>query len=91
MTKVFALALGLAAVSAWSQAKAENKSVFEEIDFGKTLIIEGRVEKPQVQFPLLKEQPPEKEIRFETSFKENILKQERENTFRPETVEGGKK
>jgi hypothetical protein len=54
---------------------------FEEINFGKTLVIEGKVEKPQVQFTLLKEAPPEKEIRFETSFMQNILKQERENTF----------
>jgi hypothetical protein len=55
---------------------------FQEIDFGKTLIIEGKVEKPQVQFTLLKEPPPEKEIRFETSFLQNILKQDRENTFK---------
>jgi hypothetical protein len=34
-----------------------------------------------VQFTLIKEPPPEKEIRFETSFMQNILKHERENTF----------
>ena len=56
-------------------------ALFEEIEFGSTLVIEGKVEKPQVQFTLLKEPPPEKEIRFETSFLQNILKQERENTF----------
>jgi hypothetical protein len=55
---------------------------FQEIDFGKALIIEGKVEKPQVQFPLIKEPPPEKEIQFETSFLQNILKLDRENTFK---------
>lgn len=60
-----------------------SQTAFEEINFGKTLIIEGKVEKPQVQFTLLKEAPPEKEIRFETSFMQNILKQDRENTFQP--------
>lgn len=59
----------------------EPGALFEEIEFGSTLVIEGKVEKPQVQFTLLKEPPPEKEIRFETSFVQNILKQERENTF----------
>jgi hypothetical protein len=62
-------------------AAAEPNALFEEIEFGNTLVIEGKVEKPQVQFTLLKEPPPEKEIRFETSFLQNILKQERENTF----------
>lgn len=57
--------------------------LFEEIEFGGTLVIEGKVEKPQVQFTLLKEPPPEKDIRFEASFLQSILKQERENTFRP--------
>jgi hypothetical protein len=60
---------------------AQPSALFEEIEFGSTLVIEGKVEKPQVQFTLLKEPPPEKEIRFETSFLQNILKQERENTF----------
>lgn len=60
---------------------AAPSALFEEIEFGSTLVIEGKVEKPQVQFTLLKEPPPEKEIRFETSFLQNILKQERENTF----------
>ncbi len=55
---------------------------FAELSFNKTLVIEGKVEKPQVQFTLLKEPPPEKEIRFETSFMQNILKQDRENTFK---------
>lgn len=62
-------------------AASEPGALFEEIEFGNTLVIEGKVEKPQVQFTLLKEPPPEKEIRFETSFLQNILKQERENTF----------
>lgn len=62
-------------------ASSEPGALFEEIEFGNTLVIEGKVEKPQVQFTLLKEPPPEKEIRFETSFLQNILKQERENTF----------
>lgn len=60
---------------------SESGSLFEEIEFGNTLVIEGKVEKPQVQFTLIKEPPPEKEIRFETSFMQNILKHERENTF----------
>lgn len=60
---------------------AQPSALFEEIEFGSTLVIEGKVEKPQVQFTLLKEPPPEKEIRFETSFLQNILKHERENTF----------
>jgi hypothetical protein len=77
----------LPVVVAAEKKEASKKSVqgdavaFEEINFGKTLIIEGKVEKPQVQFTLLKEAPPEKEIRFETSFMQNILKQDRENTF----------
>ncbi len=66
------------------RAKDAGKSgtTFEELNFNRTLIIEGKVEKPAVQFTLLKEPPPEKEIRFETSFLENILKLDRENTFK---------
>jgi hypothetical protein len=56
---------------------------FAELNMSRTLVIEGKVEKPQVSFTLLKEPPPEKEIRFETSFLENILKMDRENTFMP--------
>jgi hypothetical protein len=56
---------------------------FAELSMSRTLVIEGKVEKPQVSFTLLKEPPPEKEIRFETSFLENILKLDRENTFVP--------
>jgi hypothetical protein len=52
------------------------------LNFNRTLVIEGKVEKPQVTFTLLKEPPPEKEIRFETSFLQNILKLDRENTFK---------
>lgn len=55
---------------------------FQELNFNRTLVIEGKVEKPAVQFTLLKEPPPEKEIRFETSFLQNILKLDRENTFK---------
>ena len=58
-------------------------SAFAELNMSRTLVIEGKVEKPQVSFTLLKEPPPEKEIRFETSFLENILKMDRENTFIP--------
>jgi hypothetical protein len=68
-------------VATSSAGSSESGALFEEIEFGNTLVIEGKVEKPQVQFTLLKEPPPEKEIRFETSFLSNILKQERENTF----------
>ncbi|MEO6095438.1 MAG: hypothetical protein ABIW76_07085 [Fibrobacteria bacterium] len=57
-------------------------NTFQELNFNRTLVIEGKVEKPAVQFTLLKEPPPEKEIRFETSFMQNILKLERENTFK---------
>ena len=46
-------------------------------------LIEAKVEKPQVTFTLLKEPPPTKEIRFEASFMDNILKLDRENTFVP--------
>ncbi|MEO7425064.1 MAG: hypothetical protein ABI036_07745 [Fibrobacteria bacterium] len=56
---------------------------FEELKFNRTLVIEGKVEKPAVQFTLLKEPPPEKEILFETSFRKQILKLDRENTFSP--------
>lgn len=56
-------------------------STFAELNFNRTLVIEGKVEKPQVTFTLLKEPPPEKEIRFEASFLGNILKLDRENTF----------
>ncbi len=61
---------------------SETSTVFQELNFNKTLVIEGKVEKPQVQFTLLKEPPPEKQIRFETSFLQNILKLDRENTFK---------
>ena len=58
-------------------------TAFAELNFNRTLVIEGKVEKPQVTFTLLKEPPPEKVIRFEASFLENILKLDRENTFSP--------
>lgn len=72
-----------AAAASSNASSDEAAGLFEEIEFGGTLVIEGKVEKPQVQFTLLKEPPPEKEIRFETSFLQSLLKQERENTFRP--------
>ncbi len=65
-----------------SGPSSETSTVFQELNFNKTLVIEGKVEKPQVQFTLLKEPPPEKQIRFETSFLQNILKLDRENTFK---------
>lgn len=52
-----------------------------EIVFTTGLVIEGKVEKPQVQFSLLKEAPPRREIRFEHSFLDRVLEWERENTF----------
>jgi hypothetical protein len=58
-------------------------STFAELNFNRTLVIEGKVEKPQVTFTLLKEPPPTKEIRFEANFMDNILKLDRENTFVP--------
>lgn len=58
-------------------------STFAELNFNRTLVIEAKVEKPQVTFTLLKEPPPTKEIRFEASFMDNILKLDRENTFVP--------
>ncbi len=51
-----------------------------ELQLGSAMIIEGKVEKPQVQFPLLREPPPLPEIKFGASFLENILRLE------PETV-----
>ncbi|MDB5048628.1 MAG: hypothetical protein JWO30_1699 [Fibrobacteres bacterium] len=72
------------AAAAVPEAKDPGKpaAAFEELNFNRTLVIEGKVEKPAVQFTLLKEPPPEKEIRFETSFLQNILKLDRENTFK---------
>ena len=64
-------------------ASGQAASAFAELNFNRTLVIEGKVEKPQVSFTLLKEPPPEKEIRFEASFLDNILKLDRENTFVP--------
>lgn len=54
---------------------------FEELKFEKSFVIEAKVERPQVQFPLLKEAPPEKPISFEASFREELLRLPRENTF----------
>jgi hypothetical protein len=73
------------AVDAPAPSKESDKpaAAFEELNFNRTLVIEGKVEKPAVQFTLLKEPPPEKEIRFEASFMQNILKLDRENTFKP--------
>jgi hypothetical protein len=60
----------------------------EGLELGSALVIEGKVERPQVQFPLLRESPPQKEIRFEMSFLENILSLERENIPDPKSAEG---
>jgi hypothetical protein len=60
---------------------ASDTSKFEELQFEKSMVIEAKVERPQVQFPLLKEAPPEKAITFEASFREQILDVPRENTF----------
>ncbi len=54
---------------------------FEELKFEKSFVIEAKVERPQVQFPLLKEAPPVKMIPFEASFREELLSLPRENTF----------
>jgi len=79
-----------AAVSVPKKEDAQQSApeAFEELNFNRTLVIEGKVEKPQVQFTLIKEPPPEKEIRFEASFLENILKLDRENTFRAGEADG---
>jgi hypothetical protein len=65
---------------------AEELTVDENgLQLGSAVVIEGRVEKPQVQFPLLREPPPLREIRFEESFLRNILKLDRENVPDPKT------
>jgi hypothetical protein len=61
---------------------APDTGKFEELKFEKSFVIEAKVERPQVQFPLLKEAPPEKPIPFEVSFRDQLLKVTRENTFR---------
>jgi hypothetical protein len=61
---------------------APDTSKFEELKIEKSFVIEAKVERPQVQFPLLKEPPPEKQITFEASFREELLKAPRENTFK---------
>ncbi len=55
--------------------------MFEEIQFEEGLVVEGTVEKPQVQFPLLKEAPPIPEVEFQAGFLPQLLELERENTF----------
>jgi hypothetical protein len=57
------------------------------LELGNAMVIEGRVEKPQVQFPLLREPPPMRDIRFEQSFLQNILKLDRENIPDPQLAE----
>lgn len=61
-----------------SGAAAQESEAEQEIVFDKGLVIEGKVEKPQVQFTLLKEPPPRKELRFEAGFAERMLEAERE-------------
>ena len=46
----------------------------EGLELGNAMVIEGRVEKPQVQFTLLREAPPLRDIRFEESFLPEILR-----------------
>jgi hypothetical protein len=77
------LPIGKTAGTPADKESGKSAPKFEELNFNRTLVIEGKVEKPAVQFTLLKEPPPEKEIRFETSFLQNILKLDRENTFSP--------
>ena len=52
-----------------------------EITFSQGLVIEGKVEKPQVQFTLLREETRIKSIKLKADFKKDILKWERENSF----------
>ncbi len=78
--------IGTLPVSAQENSAAGGKGnempyMFEEIRFEEGLVVEGRVEKPQVQFPLLKEAPPLPEIQFEAGFRQQLLDLERENTF----------
>ncbi len=61
------------------EAGETGEIVFQELDLGEALVIEGRVEKPQVQFPLLMEKPPVNPIRFEMSFRDKMLELTREN------------
>lgn|GEM_PF-6815041 len=60
---------------------SQESEKFEELKFENSLVIEAKVERPQVQFPLLKEPPPEKPLPFEVSFRERLLEAPRENTF----------
>jgi hypothetical protein len=64
-----------------SSKSVSDTSKFEELNFEKSVVIEAKVERPQVQFPLLKEAPPEKAISFEASFRDQLLEAPRENTF----------
>lgn len=67
--------------SAATSAAPADTGKFAELNFEKSFVIEAKVERPQVQFPLLKEPPPEKNIPFEASFRDELLKSPRENTF----------
>ncbi len=73
----------LFSVTVRSQETKAGPAMAEELEFDKGLVVEGKVEKPQVQFPLLKEPPPKREIPFEHSFMPRLLESERENTFTP--------
>jgi hypothetical protein len=74
------LGIGFALIAVFSQEGEEaGEIVFQELDLGEALVIEGRVEKPQVQFPLLMEKPPVNPIRFEMSFRDKMLELSREN------------
>ncbi len=52
-----------------------------ELVYTSGLVIEGKVEKPQVQFNMIKEAPPERSIVFKTSFRKRLLEWERDPNF----------
>jgi hypothetical protein len=74
--------------SSQAGADADEMTVDDNgLELGNAMVIEGRVEKPQVQFPLLREAPPVRDIHFDQSFMENILKLDRENVPDPQYTE----
>lgn len=76
---LFILGLSVTVAASASEENETGEIVFQELDLGEALVIEGRVEKPQVQFPLLMEKPPVNPIRFEMSFRDKMLELTREN------------
>lgn len=92
---LLAVLAGLWVEGAYADTKTRNASAAakgddgmtvddEGLQLGNAMVIEGKVEKPQVQFPLLREPPPEREITFEESFLQNILELDRENVPDPQ-------